>query len=194
MITSPCVWYLYLIMFRCWTKKPELGWTRSSWLNLRKGSRQSRNFCRNFLMIQFRLRQCCARWLKQVNWEERWRSPISKISWKGEHGCQTCVCSSVDFPQDECWTSIKQSQIWSSACHGQWWRWWPWRPIIFLIFCKQLWSKWKDHTKNPLPSWLILVFLWCPFSGFNFCCLEKLHWKFLQSCHNSFSTYIDFIK
>ena len=141
-------------MFRCWTKKPELGWTRSSWLNLRKGSRQSRNFCRNFLMIQFRLRQCYARWLKQVNWEERWRSLISKISWKGEHGCQTCVCSSVDFPQDECWTSIKQSQIWSSACHGQWWRWWPWRPIIFLIFCKQLWSKWKDHTKTHChPDW-----------------------------------------
>ena len=57
------------------------------------------------------------------------------------------------FAQDECWTSSKQSQVWSSTCHGQWWWWWPWWPIIFpntliQIFCKILWSRSNDHPKS----------------------------------------------
>ena len=115
------------------------------------------------------------------------------------------------FPQDECWTSSKQSQVWSSTCHGQWWWWWPWRPVIFQntqvqIFCKQLWSKENGHSKclHTLPSWLILVFL-CDdhiliavqssVKKSNFCQLETL---LKYSCNASKSfflhTNINYIK
>lgn len=105
---------------------------------------------------------------------ERWRTLIT-------HQILELVFH-LYLTQDECWTSVKQSQVWSSTCHGQWWRWRPGRPVIIQIFCKQLWSQSKWQSKmltHCHPDWC--WFLWWPYSGHgavitckksNFCLLE----------------------